>query len=176
MSFLLSWKTQLKIYFIAVILALLLDNQITLMSEDIMDIVFVISNSKYILFIYLLLIAIIMIPLTLLHEVLHGIGYVILRGKVKFGFKGIYAYCQETSGIELTRKKFLFVLLLPLVTISFLCMCLPLKIGRCFYILNLLGSSGDIYMAFWLFRLKDNMKIIDREYGFDVNLQKGELS
>ncbi|MDP4147496.1 MAG: hypothetical protein Q8936_24010 [Bacillota bacterium] len=36
------------------------------------------------------------------------------------------------------------------------------------YIINLLGSSGDIYMAFIMCKYDKNSKIIDKNYGFDV--------
>jgi hypothetical protein len=36
------------------------------------------------------------------------------------------------------------------------------------FILNLLGSTGDILMAFYLCRTNENSYILDRSYGFDV--------
>lgn len=38
-----------------------------------------------------------MIPITLIHELIHGCAYATFGGKIKFGFKGIYAYAQEIS-------------------------------------------------------------------------------
>ena len=36
------------------------------------------------------------------------------------------------------------------------------------FFLNLIGGSGDIYMALFLCRFSYDSKIIDRSYGFDV--------
>jgi hypothetical protein len=36
------------------------------------------------------------------------------------------------------------------------------------FLLNLVGSTGDLYMAFYLCKLSNGSKIIDRNYGFDV--------
>ena len=47
--------------------------------------------------------------ITIIHEAIHGLCAKLFGGKVIFGFKGIYAYCQEVSGKELHRTKFLLV-------------------------------------------------------------------
>lgn len=169
MSFRLSWKTHIKIYLIALIIAVVLYNPINSMSEICIQNVQIISYSNSVFILYLVYITIIMIPITLLHEFIHGAVYIVFGGRIRIGFKGIYAYCQETSGIELTREKFLTVLLMPVTIISLLSITLPFKIALQIYLLNLLGSSGDLYMAFWLCRLKNNARIIDKTYGFDVN-------
>lgn len=105
--------------------------------------------------------------ISFVHELIHGLFYFIYGGKVSFGFKGIYAYCREKSSLELSRTKFLIVLLAPLVIISML--SLPLmKYSGIIFILNLLGSCGDIYMAFSLSKLKPENRVIDREYGYEV--------
>jgi hypothetical protein len=41
-------------------------------------------------------------------------------------------------------------------------------IGGMSWLINILGSSGDIYMASKLLKYKKGCKIIDRSYGFDV--------
>lgn len=46
----------------------------------------------------ILMVIILMIPITLVHECIHGLCYKLFAGKVIFGFKGIYEYCQEVSG------------------------------------------------------------------------------
>ncbi len=168
MSFTLSWKTHIKIYLIAVMIAAVLFNQINNMAEICIQNIQCSFHLNHIFIAYLFYITAIMIPITLLHELIHGAAYMLFKGKIKIGFKGIYAYCHETSGIELTREKFLFVLLMPVTVISLLCMILPLRTGLQIYLLNLLGSSGDLYMAFWLCRLKSDSRIIDKIYGFDV--------
>ena len=94
--------------------------------------------------------------------------YKLFGGKVKYGFKGIYAYTMETSGEEILRVKFLMVLLAPLVAMSVLSLFLPSWLGGMIFLLNLLGASGDIYMALFLCKFSYDSKIIDRIYGFDV--------
>ena len=103
-----------------------------------------------------------------MHELLHAIAYKIFGGKVRFGFKGIYAYTQEISERAFHRSAFLFILLAPVVFISLVSLLLPSSIGGLIFILNLLGSTGDLYMAFYLCRLKSNSYIIDKIYGFDI--------
>jgi len=89
-------------------------------------------------------------------------------GKVKFGFKGIYAYTMEISGKKMTRLQFLVVLLAPLTCISILSLLFAAWLGELIFYLNLIGSSGDIYMALFLCGFSYDSKIIDRSYGFDV--------
>jgi hypothetical protein len=102
------------------------------------------------------------------HEVIHGITYSIFGGKVKYGFKGIYAYTMEVSEKPIERTKFLVVLLMPITVISLLALLLPSWLGGMIYFLNLLGSTGDLYMAIFLIKLDSNSRIIDKKYGFDV--------
>ncbi len=91
-----------------------------------------------------------------------------LGGKVKYGFKGLYAYAQEISGITLHRTQFLIVLLAPVTIISFGSVFIPGYIGYSIFLLNLLGSTGDLLMALYLCRSNENSYIIDESYGFDV--------
>lgn len=113
-------------------------------------------------------IILLMIPITLVHEVIHGIGYSVFGGKVKFGFKGIYAYTQEISGVVLHRTKFLVVLLAPVTIISLLTILIGTTIGSIIFILNFLGSIGDIIMAIYLCKGHSESYIIDKSYGFDI--------
>lgn len=113
-------------------------------------------------------IVLLMTPITLVHEIIHGIAYSLFGGKVKFGFKGIYAYTQEVSGVILHRTKFLVVLLAPVTIISLLTVLLETTIGRVIFILNVLGSTGDIIMAIYLCKGNSDSYIIDRNYGFDI--------
>ncbi|WP_154104997.1 hypothetical protein [Clostridium ragsdalei] len=52
--------------------------------------------------------------------------------------------------------------------ISLTCLLLPVWLGEIFFIINLLGSTGDIYMSLYLLKYDKNAKIIDKPYGFDV--------
>jgi hypothetical protein len=40
------------------------------------------------------------------------------------------------------------------------------------FLLNLLGSSGDIYLGFTLARYSSKSFIVDRKYGYDVIIDK----
>lgn len=70
-----------------------------------------------------------------LYELIHGCTYQLFDGKVKYGFKGIYAYAQETSGIILHRTRFLIVLLAPLTFISLTSPLIPGEIGAVIFCL-----------------------------------------
>jgi hypothetical protein len=115
-----------------------------------------------------ILILIIFVPLTFLHEALHGAAYKIFGGKVKFGFKGLYAYAQEISGIALSRTEFLIVLLAPVTCISVISMLIPGSTGGVVFLINILSSTGDILMSFYLCKASENSYIIDKIYGFDI--------
>jgi hypothetical protein len=43
--------------------------------------------------------------------------------------------------------KFTIILLAPLLLISLTCLFLPVWLGEIFFIINLLGSAGDIYVT-----------------------------
>jgi hypothetical protein len=114
-----------------------------------------------------ILVVLLMIPITLVHEALHGLSYKFFGGRVRFGFKVIYAYCQEVSAIKLHRTKSLITLLAPVTIISLFSLLLPAGLGGMIFILNLVGSTGDLYMSFYLTRFSSSY-ILDRNYGFDV--------
>ncbi|RII35399.1 DUF3267 domain-containing protein [Clostridium chromiireducens] len=103
-----------------------------------------------------------------IHELIHGFVYRIFGGKVRYGFKVLYAYVQEVSGNPLHRTKFLLVLLAPVTIISVASIFISGNIGTIIFILNFLGSMGDLLMAFYLCKTSENSYIIDKEYGFDV--------
>ncbi|MGH4125298.1 MAG: metalloprotease family protein [Clostridium sp.] len=60
---------------------------------------------------------------------------------------------MEVSAKPIQRVKFLIVLLLPVTVISVVSLFLPLWVGGMIFFLNLLGSSGDLLMAFSLMKL-----------------------
>lgn len=171
MSFVLNWKTYIKIYIISIIIAILLREPINTMvlksTISIYEMTGIYFSPFFIIFIFLYFV-VVMIPITLLHELLHGATYMLFGGRFKIGFKGIYAFCQETSGIQLTKTQFLMVLLTPVMVISMISILLSYKWGLMAFVLNLLGSSGDLYMALWLCKVDKNKRIIDKSYGFDV--------
>lgn len=168
MSFKVSWKVHL--------LALLLSCGICFLMKEFISNVFIslfvkniilnITSNTLVDLLLFLLIA--FVPITIIHELFHGCTYQLFDGKVKYGFKGIYAYAQETSGIILHRTRFLIVLLAPLTFISLISLLIPGEIGAVIFLLNLLGSTGDLLMSIHLLRTNYKCYIIDRKYGFDV--------
>lgn len=112
-------------------------------------------------------IIVVMVVISVIHELIHGLAYMFYGGRVKYGFKIIYAYTKEVSGVKLKRTEFLIVLLSPLVLISLISMLLG-SIGGLIFILNLLGSSGDIYMSTTLTKVSKDDKIVDRDYGYEI--------
>lgn len=168
MSFKITWKTHLICLVLAIMIVYAMGSVV-----DIILISFFLSKimlyptNNYIINFYINA-AVLMLPIIIIHEFIHGIIYKIYGGKVEYGFKAMCPYTAETSGIPIGRTKFLIILLAPLVAISMISIILPSWLGGMIYFLNLVGSIGDIYMAFVLCRYKHDNKIIDRKYGFDV--------
>lgn len=170
-KFKISTKTNIIIIIFSFALALLLYYPINIILDSVLEFSYLSYPTKYILLNLYIYIIVLTIPVSLIHEQIHGLFYFIFGGKVRFGFKFIYAYTMEVSGIELSRNKFLIVLLMPLVLIS-LGILLLIKVNFficaiCFLI-NLFGSCGDLYMAFSLISEHYNVKIVDRPYGYDI--------
>ncbi len=105
---------------------------------------------------------------SIVYNLIRGTVYKFFGGKVTFGFKGIYAYIEETSGISLIKADFLIVLLAPLVIISCISLLLPVWLGSVLLILNFIGSLKDISRSFALCKFSYDIKIIGMNYGFDV--------
>lgn len=168
MSFKITWKTHLICLLLALALTSAMGNIIDIIlgsffSEDII----LYPTHNYVVNFYID-IMIFMIPISIVHELIHGMAYKFFGGRVKYGFKIIYAYTQEISELALERYQFLIVLLAPVVIISLISLFLPAWLGGMIYFLNLLGSIGDIYMSFVLCRYRYDSRIIDRKYGFDI--------
>lgn len=101
MPFKVSWKIYLII--------LLLSSGICILMKDLISNVFIalfINNvimnitSNYLIDAAIFFFAA-FAPITIIHELIHGVTYQLFGGKVRYGFKGIYAYAQEISGIIL---------------------------------------------------------------------------
>jgi hypothetical protein len=169
MSYRITWKTHVMCFLVAILIRIILGNTADeiVVNFAIRDFImlyptpFIIAN----LYIYVLLL---MIPISIVHEGFHGITYKLFGGKVKYGFKGIYAYTQEISEKPIHKFKFLIVLMTPTIAISLLCLLLPGWLGGMIFFLNLLGACGDIYMSLLILKCKNNSKVIDRSYGFDI--------
>ena len=168
MSFKITWKTHLICFLLVLILVVTMGNILNVILDNYFAKDFIYYPTYNLIANMYIHIIILMIPISIVHELIHGFTYRLFGGKVKYGFKIIYAYTHEVSGLPLERIKFLIVLLAPVVIISLMSLILPNWLGGMIYLLNLLGSVGDLYMAFVLCRYKNESRIIDKEYGFDV--------
>lgn len=117
---------------------------------------------------FLLFFVLVMLVITVIHESIHGLCYTIFGGKVKFGFKGIYAYTCEISGKAIPAAKFTTVLLSPLILISLFCLLCDYRLGGMIFYINLLGSTGDLWMAATVLKHGRKAMIVDRNDGFDI--------
>lgn len=168
MSFKVSWKLHILCFLFGYIICLMQqDNIVNLFVRLLLENKFM-NLTSYYSFNIIIFVFCVFIPITFAHELLHGSVYRLFGGKVKYGFKGLYAYAQETSGIALHRTEFLIVLLAPVTIISLGSVFIPGCIGYSIFLLNLLGSTGDLLMAFYLCKSNENSYIIDKSYGFDI--------
>lgn len=168
MSFKITWKTHVICFLIAVVTVKLLGSGADSIIDNFILKPFIFYPTKYLVINFYIYILLLLIPISIIHECIHGLAYKAFGGKVKYGFKGIYAYTQEVSGLPIDRIKFLIILLAPLTIMSIATLLLPNWLGGIIFLLNLLGASGDLYMSLMLIRYNWNSKIVDRKYGFDV--------
>ena len=168
MSFKITWKTHVICIAIAFVTVKLLGSSVNNILDNFFLKPYIFYPTGNLIINFCLYVLLLMIPISIVHESLHGLAYKVFGGKVKYGFKGIYAYTQEVSEIPIDRTKFLIILLAPVTVMSIATLLLPMWLGGIIFLLNLLGASGDLYMAFRLIRYDYNSKIVDRIYGFDV--------
>ncbi len=168
MSVTITWKTHLACFLLALALSYCFGDVLYVSLFEIHSRYVLLNFTHNLFFDSAILVVAMMIPIVIIHEALHGICYILFKGKVRFGFKGIYAYCQETSNIKLQRTKFLMVLLAPVTIISLASLMLFIHWGALLFMLNLVGSTGDILMAVSLTKLNWNSYILDKKNGFDI--------
>ena len=169
-SYVLTWRTHLICIIISFVMAFTFlkktiygcDNKIiSFYNLDTYN-VFLAAGISMLLFMLML------VPISLAHELLHGLAYKCFGRKVKFGFKIIYAYTMDITGKPIEARKFLVVLLTPLVVMSIVGLLLNNFVGDIILILNTLGASGDIYMCYLVLKYGIDNKILDSPKGFDV--------
>lgn len=168
MSFKISWKVHILTLIISFAICFMMSGFINNLFFNIYENNLILSITKSQLLNLSIFLIISFIPITIIHEFFHGAAYKFFGGKVRYGFKGIYAYTEEISGIILKRTQFLIILLTPLTLISIMSIFIPGIIGSFIFLLNFLGSIGDILMALYLFKGNKNSYIKDRSYGFDI--------
>jgi hypothetical protein len=113
-------------------------------------------------------IVLIMAPLLMIREAVHGILYRLFGGIVRYGIKRSCSFTVEISELPLKKAEFLLIILSPLTVISLICIIMPAEIGGMIYYLNLIVSAGDIYTAFSLFSVDSEARIVDKSYGYDI--------
>jgi len=123
-------------------------------------------------FIIILLVTFVMI---ILHEAIHGIFFrVFTGGRVKFAFKGAYAYAASPD-YYLPKRPYMVVSLAPLVliTIGGVLALLWVPVNWVTPIILLLamnasGAVGDIYVFWLLTRMEDDVFI--KDFGEKMNI------
>lgn len=163
-----TWKTHIICILISLSVVLIFHGSITEMMESfILHGMPEIPSGNIVLNFYIWLFTLTMV-VSVIHELVHGFMYRMLGGRVKFGFRFIYAYTREISGLRMKRYEFILILLSPLFSISIFSYPLGYA-GKMIFLINLLGSSGDAYMAVIAARKGKGCRIVDRSYGFDIN-------
>lgn len=162
MYFIVTKKTHILAFVLSCILIIFQFNTINEINMSILTSVGSYRMLKY----YIILILILLIN-SLIHELIHGLAYVSFGGKFIIGFKGTYFYTKEITGVRLKVKDFAIVLLAPLTIISTLSLFIPMVGGLIFFV-NLLGSTGDLIMTWRLMKLSKDALIVDIDEGFYV--------
>lgn len=117
----------------------------------------------------------------ILHEAIHGLFFWIFTGgRVKFAFKGAYAYAAAPDWY-LPKSPYLVVSLAPLVLITLLGIVAFLWVPLSWIpaimlliIMNASGAVGDIYVFFWLLGLPSDGLIRDFGEQMEVYTHNGE--
>lgn len=167
-SFKITWKIHMMCFFLSGIISIIFYEPINVIIINMLNswaVIYPTKNKIINLYIFLF---ILMATISIFHELIHGVTYKLFGGKVKYGFKGIYAYTQEISALPISRSRFLIILFAPVIVISVLACIFDREIGGIIYFLNLLGSTGDILMSFTLIKCNYKSKIVDRSYGYEV--------
>lgn len=118
-----------------------------------------------IIYIYAMLIILV---LSIVHELIHGFTYKLFGGKVNYKFRILYLATQEVSGKALTIYQFAIILLTPVAIIALVSLLFPTWISNFLLVVNFISSLGDIFMTLELIKYPKYSKIIDRDYGYDI--------
>lgn len=116
----------------------------------------------------------ILLGVVILHELLHGLAYMIFGAKLKFGIKHLNVYTMDISGTLYTPPQMAMILLLPLFLVTGLLLVSGILFPFLSYwivigiLYNISGSSGDIFMLGFILFMGKGCKIKDEEYGFGL--------
>lgn len=116
------------------------------------------------------------LPMFALHEALHGLGYLWMKVKPKYGFivvGGTPAFYTTAPGHWMTRLQFITVAILPIIGINIIGLLSMLFLPRirCGLItalaIHLSGCAGDIFFLWKVFHLSKRTLFQDTMHGFD---------
>lgn len=175
MSYRITWKTHIICLLISLTISFLQLNNI---GKAIID--FMIASSSNVkltdnfIINYWFYLVLANFSIAIVHELIHGLAFKFIGCRVKYGFKGVFAYTLETTGKAISRTSFLIVLIAPVTVISLISVLMGVHLGGLIYWINLIGSTGDLLMVFYLCKIECSSRIIDKSYGFDV-IRKGYL-
>lgn len=129
-----------------------------------------------------------------LHELTHGLAYkMFIHGKIKIGFKGLYAYCSVPD-VFISRRVNLIALFSPLTVFSVVGIALVIifkssnmlinyYLSIFFVVIHLSGCVGDIYLiGLFLTKYRDSNLLTKDEgmrsilYYFDKNYDETFVS
>lgn len=113
------------------------------------------------------LLLLVMFAYLIFHEVIHGIFMKIFSGiKPRLGFTGLYGYAA--SDAYFNKKNYLVISLAPIIILGFILFILNLilPIGWFWFIymlqiFNVSGASGDIYVAWLIRKMPDDVLTLD---------------
>lgn len=168
MSFKITYKIHILCFIFSYLISVLLIKQIDFMIEGWFLYNLYYFPTKFLWVNFIIYLAVLMIPISIIHELLHGAVYKAYGYSVSYGFKYLYAYTKETSGKAIPKNQFIAVLLAPCITISIIALLIGTHLSITIFVLNLLGSTGDLIMTLFIIRYKSTIKIIDKDYGFDI--------
>jgi hypothetical protein len=128
----------------------------------------------------LLVLLAVIIAMVILHEAIHGLFFHLFTGgKVKFAFKGAYAYAAAPDWY-VDKAPYMLISLAPLVLITVLGVILLLFVPvgwispvMLLIALNASGAIGDIYVFFLLLRTPGDVLIQDFGEQMDIFIQDG---
>lgn len=164
MKFTITKSLHIKVFVIALAIAYVLYDQINATLMDYQVDIFNITDSIVLYWVALLAIVLVM---SFIHEIFHAMAYMVFGGKVQIGFKGIYAYTKEISGLSIKGIQMIIILLTPVIIMSTPLLFSSHWLFRFVFIFNLVGSLGDIFMTLFILKNKGfRKKVTDLDDGF----------
>jgi hypothetical protein len=120
------------------------------------------------LMLFLIIILGVTLVMVVVHEAVHGVFFkAFTGGKIKYGFKGMYAYAAAPDWY-ISKMPYMVISLAPLVIITVLCLAALLIVPSGWFLpifllltMNGSGAAGDIYVFLWLLGQRGNVLIQD---------------